>query len=299
MSQNHWKFCGQPVAESSISLIIETLELFPSLSRSECAATMCELLGWQRPNGKLKVRECHEFLQLLDYHEIIQLPKAKGGRPPRSTTKIERQPQCDEQAPITGNVQDFKTLQLKRVEGLVQRKLWMDYIDRYHYLGFKTPFGAHLRYFITGQNDSLTLGCLQFSSPALKVQVRDEWIGWTSQKRKKNLPFIVQNSRFLIFPWVKIRNLASSVLSLANSMITMDWEHAYGIQPVLLETFIDQNRFKGTCYKASNWTCLGPTKGRGRMDARHDHLSTLKTVWVNPLHKQWRSVLIDKVSSVQ
>jgi hypothetical protein len=139
---------------------------------------------------------------------------------------------------------------------------------------------------------STNLGCIQFSSPAWKIAVRDEWIGWKDWQRQKNLQKIICNSRFLIFPWVKVKNLASHALSLAVARISKDWEGVYGYQPVLLETMVDQNRFAGTCYKAGNWLYVGNTKGRGRMDRENKGQKlTVKKVFVYPLIKNWREEL--------
>ena len=158
---------------------------------------------------------------------------------------------------------------LTRVQNSSQRQLWCEYVDRYHYLGYRIPFGAQLRYFIQSGIDQASLGCLQFSSPAWRMAARDQWIGWSDEQRRRNLQKIISNSRFLIFPWVQVKNLASSVLSLAAKTVPHDWIDCYGRRPVLMETLVDEKQYNGTCYQAANWVCVGETTGRGRMDRQN------------------------------
>jgi hypothetical protein len=181
---------------------------------------------------------------------------------------------------------------LTRVDSKQQRQLWYEYVDRYHYLGYQLPFGAQLRYFIKAGATHDILGCFQFSSPAWKMAPRDRWIGWSDEQRKVKLQKIINNSRFLIFPWVKVKNLASSALALAAKTVADDWQHCYGYRPVLMETLVDQKRFKGTCYKAANWIHMGKTTGRGRMDRDNKQQgAAVKEIYVYPLISQFRQEL--------
>ncbi len=134
-------------------------------------------------------------------------------------------------------------------------------------------------------------GGMQFSSPAWRVEARDQWIGWTDTVRKKRLQRIVSNSRFLILPSVQVKGLASHVLSLVSRQLAEEWYASYRVRPVLLETFVEQERYRGTCYRAANWICLGQTRGRGRMDRDHREGEPIKTVWVYPLDKRFRQIL--------
>ena len=183
---------------------------------------------------------------------------------------------------------------LTRVEAKEHRRLWYEYVDRYHYLGYRLPFGVQLRYFIkSGTKQGVILGCLQFSSPAWKMAPRDRWIQWGDEQRKRNLQKIINNSRFLIFPWVKVKNLASSVLAMAVKTIPDDWQSCYGYRPVLMETLVDQKRFKGICYKAANWIHVGATTGRGRMDRENKrHGMAVKEIYVYPLCNRFRQELL-------
>ena len=165
--------------------------------------------------------------------------------------------------------------------------LWNAYIDRYHYLGYTPLPGAQLRYFVKADGEILAL--LGFGAAAWKCAPRDTFIGWDAEARKRNLHLVVNNARFLIL--VQVKNLASRILSLAAKRIGSDWHARYGYAPVLLETFVDTERFTGTCYKASNWVCVGATQGRGKLDRYHEQKLPVKSVWLYPLDKDFRQCL--------
>jgi hypothetical protein len=287
-------FCGQVVGKKKVNEIVEIVALFPKLTRAELANTICELFSWKRPTGKLKTIECRQFLERLDARGIIRLPVRKEQYAPRKKTDIPRTEQADRQAVISLKLRELSPIVLSRVETKEQRDLWYEYIDRYHYLGYQLPFGAQLRYFIqSAAKDAVLLGCLQFSSPAWKMAGRDRWIGWSDEQRKENLQKIINNSRFLLFPWVQIKNLASSVLALATRTVAQDWHASFGYRPVLMETLVDQRRFKGTCYKAANWVHVGETTGRGRMDRENKrHGMAVKEIYVYPLSNRFRQELL-------
>lgn len=287
-------FCGRVVGRAKLSEINEIVSACRGLSRTELANTVCELFSWKRPTGKLKTVECRQFLEHLESKGVIKLPDCKKGRPPGIKTRVERSDRGKPQGIISGKAGQFAPLSLRIVKTKAERELWYEYIDRYHYLGYHLPFGAQLRYFIeTGKEEKRVLGCLQFSSPAWKMAPRDKWIKWNDKQRKQNLQKIVNNSRFLILPWVKIKNLASSVLALAVRALSDDWEMNYGYRPVLLETLVDQGRFKGTCYKAANWIYVGTTTGRGRMDRENKRQGmSPKEIYVYPLTPRFRQELL-------
>jgi hypothetical protein len=166
-------------------------------------------------------------------------------------------------------------------------------MDRYHYLGYQIPFGAQLRYFIQSGIDREKLGCMQFSSPAWRMAARDRWIGWSDEQRRKNLQKIITNSRFLIFPWVRVKNLASSVLALAARTVPDDWLECYACRPLLMETLVDQKRYTGTCYRAANWVYVGETTGRGRMDRQNKYKGiAVKDIYLYPLSNNFRQELM-------
>lgn len=286
------KFCGQTVNKEQLDEIIEIIETFPSLSRTELANTVCELFSWKRPTGKLKSVECRQFLESLDAKGIIALPACRKQYAKKGEAKISRTAKADIQSTICLNLKQLEPILLTKIESRQQRQLWYEYIDRYHYLGYQLPFGAQLRYFIKSGATNDILGCFQFSSPAWKMALRDRWIGWSDEQRKANLQKIVNNSRFLIFPWVEVKNLASSALALAVRTVPDDWQHCYGYRPVLMETLVDAKRFKGTCYKAANWIHMGKTTGRGRMDRYGKQQGiAVKEIYVYPLTSRFRQEL--------
>jgi len=281
-------FCGSPVSQDDLALITEMVTDF-GLPRSEIAKTVCELLEWRRPNGKLKGVECLAYLEKLEALGCFVLPaqKNRNAAGKRTAKRTKRGEQARE---ITGSLKALSPVSLVRVETTRQRDLWNELIDRYHYLGYRVPFGASLRYLVESA-ESEVLGCLQWSSPSRHVAVRDTWIGWDAATCRANRQRIVQNSRFLILPNVRVKGLASHVLAKAARQVVADWEAAYAVRPVLLETFVDVSRFAGTCYRAANWQCLGETTGRGRMDRHHRVEEQVKSVWVYPLSRGWRKQL--------
>jgi hypothetical protein len=176
------------------------------------------------------------------------------------------------------------------VESQAESRRWREQVERYHYLGCRVPFGAHLRYWV--RNRERELACLLWTSPAWKMQARDEWIGWNDEQRQRNLQWIVNNARFLILPWVRVQGLASMILALSARRLPLDWENHYGYRPLLLETLVDAARFRGTCYRAANWIHVGQTAGRGRMDRAHTaHGQAVKDIYVYPLARDVRPQL--------
>ena len=286
------KFCGEAIEQEQLKEIIEVIESFPKLSRTELANTICEIFSWKRATGKLKSVECRQFLERLEEKGAIKLPAIRKQNENRAPQKVLRSEKADIGPRIGKDLKALFPILLMRVETQEQRQLWYEYVDRYHYLGYQLPFGAQLRYFIKSGATDDVLGCFQFSSPAWKMAPRDLWIGWSDEQRKRNLQKIVNNSRFLIFPWVEVKNLASSALALATRKVPDDWERCYGYRPVLMETLVDRKRFKGTCYKAANWIHIGSTTGRGRMDRENKrHGESVKEIFVYPLTSRFRQVL--------
>jgi len=286
-------FCGQTVRQDQLSEIAMIVATFPKLTRTELANTICELFSWKRPTGKLKTVECRQFLERLDALGFIQLPACQTKYAKRTKLSVDKTESSDAHAILSVKLRDLSPVQLSRVKNYAERQLWYEYMDRYHYLGYRLPFGAQLRYFIQSGMNLTRLGCLQFSSPAWKMAERDRWIGWSDEERKRNLQKIINNSRFLIFPWVRVKNLASSVLAVAVKTVPSDWHECYGYRPVLMETLVDQSQFKGTCYKAANWVHVGQTTGRGRMDRQNKRKGmAVKDIYLYPLTKCFRKELM-------
>lgn len=277
-------FCGHRFSVPEVEMIREVAAQCSALSLTEIARTLCELLDWKRPNGKLKNHECRLLLERLRDQGQISLPAVQpcGGRGPRRARLTVR---SDPQPQVTGSAGQFEPLRLS-VVGAEQKedcRLWAEYVERYHYLGQRVPVGASLRYWVRSPRcPEQALACLQWSSAAWKMAARDRWIGWRSEQRARNLPFIVNNSRFLILPWVRIAGLASKILGHCARQLPADWERFYGYRPLLLETLVEEH-FRGTCYRAANWIELGRTQGRGRMDRNHQSPLRPKRLFVYPL----------------
>lgn len=288
------RFCGRAFTDEELGLIRETVHDCSGLSRTELAYTICELLEWKRPTGRLKGRECHEFLEGLEAAGVIHLPERYGPlKKPRPRIAKARPGEDLEQPLLEGAVKDVAPVSLEQLKTSEDRKQWREWVGRYHYLGCKVPFGAHLRYFVTvTRPEKLRVGCVQVSSPSWKMAARDQWIGWSDEERVQGLQQIVQNSRFLLLPWVRVPHLASAALARLAKVIADDWEAQYAIRPVLLETLVDRAHFKGTCYRAANWIPLGETTGRGRMDEGKVHGLVPKEVLVYPLHRKFREMLM-------
>ena len=280
-------YSGRQFTPKELSLIREVVESCSGLSRKELAQTVCELLGWKRASGGLKAQECWEFLERLESAGVLHLPEKQPRRPVGSQTRVPVTARGDQGRDLVGEVGQFAPIEIEAVETADQRLLFRELVGRHHYLGHAVPFGAHLRYLVyASRPDWAVVGCVQFSSPAWRMAVRDTWIGWDDVTRQRNLQRVVNNSRFLILPWVRVKNLASNVLSLATKRLVVDWPRRYGVEVLLVETLVDPSRYRGHCYLAANWIRLGETTGRGRMDREHlRHGASTKTVLVYPLVK--------------
>jgi len=284
-------FKGRTFSEAELSLVRQVIARHVGLSRQELANTVCELLDWRRPSGGLKTWECKELLAELDARGVLVLPALRSGRPRGARTSVPHTPQGDVQAALRAPLRDVEPLSLLRVQTRDERLLWRELVGRHHPLGHAVPFGAHLRYLIeVARPTRRVVGCVQLSSPAWRMAPRDRWIGWSDARRREALQQVVNNSRFLVLPWVEVRCLASAVLSRLARAVSRDWEAAYGVRPLLLETLVDASR-DGTCYRAANWIELAKTQGRGRMDRDRTREREPKRIFVYPLARDARERL--------
>lgn len=281
-------FAGRCFSSQEVAWMCQAARDYAPLGITEIARTLCEWLDWKRPNGRLKNHECRLLLERLRDQGVLTLPAlhVSGRRGPRTVSITAA---SNTQPPLQTTVADLQPLRLVRVQP-TDSALFRQFIERYHYLGYRVPTGANLRYFVQAASGQM-LACLQWSSPAWKMAARDHWIGWSSDQRARNLQYIVNNSRFLILPWVRVKGLASCILARAARQIPDDWRQHYGYKPLLLETLVDAARFNGTCYRAANWIDLGKTTGRGRMDRHHRTDINPKTIFVFPLRRDVQQVL--------
>ena len=280
--------CGRKISDQEIEQIKETVELCWRLSRYELAQTISENLGWYTASGSLKVDACAKLLEKLQAEGVLQLPEKRGvSKPTKRSISITTRsaPAAD----IDCQLKQLDFVKLQVVSEPQDIKLWQEYVKRYHYLGYKKPFGYYLHYFIG--SDRGLLGCMLFSGAAKSIGVRDRWIGWTPAQRLRNLAWVINNSRFLIFPWVKVANLASHVLGQIHKQIRRHFKQRWGFCPVLLETFVDPQHYRGSCYQAANWRYLGMTTGLGLVRKGRNYRTSAKKIFVKPLVKEYRQLL--------
>jgi hypothetical protein len=285
-------FCGRVLSSVEVDIVRQVLMDFPALSQTELAHTICELLQWRRPNGKLKSRECAEWLRQWQSQDCLPpLPALRRTKPNgahRPVLAAHAEPTPLWQGPLAL----YQPLQLQLITTGGERRHFQQCLQRDHPLGYRVPYGAQLRYFVRSQQPPFPiLACLLFTSAAWRMAPRDAWIGWSEAARKTNLPLVVNNSRFLILRGVKIPHLASHVLALAARRLAIDWQSHYGVRPVLLETLVDRP-YAGTSYRAANWVLVGKTQGRGRMDRHHQAGGTCKDILLFPLCRRWRQQLL-------
>jgi hypothetical protein len=273
---------------------------FPALGVTEIARTVCELLEWKRPNGGLKNLECRQLLEELRAQGRLSLPALRVTKP-RGPQVVHPTTRSEAQAEMGGSAGQYEPLRFELLRGDAngESKLFREYLQRYHYQGYRVPFGAHLRYLVRSEHcPEQVLACLLWTSPAWKLAERDKWIGWSAELRARNLQFIVNHGRFLILPWVRVKGLASKILAKSAHLVPGDWEKVYGYRPLLLETLVESERFRGTCYQAANWLRLGMTRGRGRMDRYHEVQNTPKELYVYPLCRRVQQRLVAAVPPV-
>jgi len=282
------RYCGREFSQNDIEKIRTIIKESPEKHRTHISRIVCETFNWYKPDGKLKEMSCRVALLRMERDGLLVLPpprtkNSNGKITVQKTSQSDPQPiNCLPAGKITG-------LRIVPVTTRQESGLWNEYIDRYHYLGYKPLPGAQLRYMVYSENNVLAL--LGFGASAWKVSPRDNYIGWSHEQRKKNLQLIVNNARFLILPWVRSKNLASRILSIITKRLPSDWQQRYGYKPVLLETFVEQGRFHGTCYKAANWVYVGLTQGRGKMDSKNEYKLPKKYIYIYPLSKTFRKTL--------
>lgn len=275
---------GRVFEESELAIVAEVVASGGEASRTELMRRVCQRLDWRRPTGSLKVRECRDLLERLEGEGRFRLPPKRTGRPQGSGTRVPRTASGEPGSSLEGTVGELGTLSLEPVAKVRDHAWWRELVGRYHYLGYRMPLGAHLRYLaFASEPERAVVAALGLSSPAWRLAVRDRWIGWDEETRAKNLQRVVNNSRLLILPWVRVKNLASRLLSVLAGRLVGDWEARFGHAPLLLETLVERQRFRGTCYRAANWIELGETAGRGRMDRHMRFALAKKRVLVYPL----------------
>ena len=280
------RYCGRDFTPKEFEQIRSLIKQNSEFTRMRLSKEVCRMLQWLKPDGKLKDMSCRVAMLRMDRDGLIVLPPPTHVKAP--VKKIEFTSATDPQGPVVCSVNKLSQLHLQMVTKATSA-LWNEYIERYHYLGYTPLPGAKLRYFTKAGKQIVAL--TGFGAAAWQTAPRDQFIGWNHDQRKKNLNLIVNNARFLILPWIKSKNLASKILSLTARHLPDDWEEKYNIRPVLIESFVQKNRFAGTCYKAANWINVGETKGRGKLGPPGKISVPIKDIWVYPLVKKFRVLL--------
>lgn len=282
------KECGRKFDAVEIDTIRNIIKNAEPPLRSQIAREVCEQLDWRNVKGELKAMSCRVALLRMHRRGDITLPAPRNGNG-NGKPLSRQQVHVPSQKTLDCPVNELTQLELVFVNSRQESALWNSLIENYHYLGYRPLPGAQLRYLIRSEQG--LLGAIGWGAAAWKVAARDQWIGWSATLRESQLNKILNNARFLILPWVRIHNLASKVLALSERRVAIDYEQRYGIKPVVLETFVEQGRFRGTCYRAANWSCLGQTQGRGKNDRHHQARLPIKDLYVRPLTKGFRSQL--------
>lgn len=286
--QRPQRLCGRALSEADLETIRREIGLADPANRAEIARRVCRVLRWNNARGEPKLMSARVGLLRLHRAGLIELPAPTKGNGNARPLKQVVQAWPEERA-LGGSVGQLTGLRLSAVADKAASRLWNGLIDRYHYLGYRPLPGAQMRYLI--ESDQGLLGALGFGAAAWKVGARDRWIGWDRATREAHLGRVVNNARFLLLPWVRVRNLASRVLALAAARVGEDFAARYGERVVLLETFVEIPRFAGTCYRAANWQYLGETAGRGKCDVHHRAALPRKGVYVYPLAADFRRAL--------
>lgn len=280
---------GREITHKDITLIRQLIAANPTWNRTRISREICDLWNWRAANGQLKDMACRTFLLKLEKRGYITLParepfSGKG----RKKVPVPYVPHNTDA--ITCNLKSIAPVRIEPVDDTELLSLFKCLLYQYHYLGFSGTVGENMKYLVFDKKGN-PLACLLFGSAAWKCAPRDNFIGWDADTRRAKLSFLTNNMRFLILPWVKVPHLASHILGNVTRRISSDWMEKYGHPIYLLETFVEQKRFRGICYQATNWTCVGQTKGRSRNDRYATMKVPIKDIYLYPLVKRFREVL--------
>ena len=286
------RFCGRDFSPAELDRIRALLaHTDPPLSRTKLSQAVCEALDWRKPDGGLKEMSARVALLRMQRDGWLTLPPPLTTKP--RLRPLAPSPRTDPPPlwPLPAALAQARPLRLSLLRPSDPRsRLWNEFVERYHYLGYKPLPGAQLRYFVHAA-DGLLLALLGCGAAAWKTAPRDRFVGWDPATRQRNLPLVVNHARYLILPWIRLPSLASHLLACLQRQLPDDWQQRYGMRPVLLETFCETPRFQGTCYRAANWIHLGQTQGRGKLDTRHEYNQPVKNVFVKPLCPDWKETL--------
>ncbi len=284
------RYYGRDFSAAEMALLRELIAGPPALTRHALSREFCRRVGWYKADGGLKDMMARVVMLAMHRDGRIELPLPQG--PPSQRKPIVFGPLTEPPLlPPPDTLDAVRPLSLRTVvRGTREGRLWNEFVARYHYLGYTTLVGAQMRYAVHAR-DNRPLAMLGFSTAAWTLAPRDRFIGWSRELREKNLPLVIDNPRFLILPWVHIPNLGSHILALVRRQLPRDWTVRYNTTPVLIETFVETPRYTGAVYRASGWTRVGTTKGRGRYDINNRHDKPIKDIWLRPLRRNWKAIL--------
>jgi len=285
-----FRYRGRELSAGDIDLIRQTIVANYAHGRSYISRVLCAQWDWRQANGKYKEYAARDLLLRLEEADHIELPPRQRPKNNLKAADYSQMPLFIQQ-PLNGRVNSYSTLALRLAEG-PERYLWDYLIYHHHYLGNPKLVGEHLKQLIL--IDDQVVGCIGWASAAWKIGCRDTYIGWTTEQRRRQLPSVVNNVRFLILPWIAIEHLASKALACSLRGLGAVWLERFGHAPVLAETFVDPSRFAGTCYRAANWQRIGQTRGHAKRGNRYHAHEQPKDVWLYPLHRHWREYLLGK-----
>jgi hypothetical protein len=284
------KICGQEFSEEIRLRIQQVIDANPEMSQTKLSRIVCQWLNWKSPNGKLKEMSCRVALRRLEKRGLVRLPA--GRRKIEIPSKEYDEIISIDKLSVECGLRDIGKIEIIRISGKdkAESRIWRGMMEKYHYLGSGPLCGAQIRYLIKSGKYGY-VGGFSFSGAAWRIRPRDEWIRWNDETRESNLHLVVSNSRFLIIPGVRVKNLASHALSLVVKRLREDWMEQYGYSPVLIETFVECGRFSGTSYRAANWEHIGKTSGRGRQDRTNKRAVPVKDIYIYELTKDSRERL--------
>ena len=288
-----FKHRGRVVTQADLEFIRHLIAEHPEASRRDLSKKLCQAWNWRQPNGALRDMVCRSLMLGLHRAGQIQLPPVRWINPNplarRGRERTKPSAAVVDTTPICGDLTGIRPLEFRQVRRTSEEPLFNSLIEQHHYLGYIQPVGEQLKYLVYAQDRPIA--CLAWSSAPRHLACRDRFIGWSTQARRRNIRFLAYNNRYLLLPWVRIEHLASHILGRMARFLAEDWDRCYGHPVYYLETFVDPERFRGTCYRAANWILLGRTTGRGKDDLSHRPNRPIKEVLGLPLEKNFRQLL--------
>lgn len=290
MSDILLSFRGREIRAADVAFLRQLIADHPDLSRRALSVRVCQAWNWTRPNGQWPDQVCRSLMLRLYREGHIELPAPK--KMPLNNAIRHRQVRTVvgvDTGPLEGTLRSLGPLEIRLVRRAEGEDLFAQLLRDHHYLGYTRPVGEHLKYLILAGNRPVA--CLGWGSAPLKLDLRDRFVGAPKESYRHNLPLIAYNTRYLILPWVRVPHLASHLLGRIARRIATDWRELYGHPVVLLESFVDTERFAGTCYRAANWQCVGRSSGLGTK-SKPGASTSIKELWVYPLGRNFRARLL-------